>query len=395
MSTVIEEGIKHLERFNNNHGLTREQVERGLNQAIKKVEENLERFKDTFPDAASVNNVYKPVKNDHEWTQGFWTGMIWLAYETTGDEKFREVAEIQVETFRKRIDERLGLDHHDLGFLYSLSCVAAYKLTGNTEAKDIAIKAANKLVERFTENGNFIQAWGDLNDPNNYRLIIDCYLNLPLLYWASQETGNGRYYDAAFKHAKTAMNVVVREDASTFHTYYFDRETGEPTKGVTAQGYSDDSCWSRGQAWGVYGFPLSYMYTKDIGFMEIYHKVTQYFLNRLPEDYIPYWDLVFTEGDQYRDSSAASIAICGLLEAEKWLPHEHPLKEIYQNAAMHMLKSLIENYTTINHPESNGLLLHAVYSIPHNGGVDECNIWGDYYYMEALVRVLKDWELYW
>jgi unsaturated chondroitin disaccharide hydrolase len=129
--------------------------------------------------------------------------------------------------------------------------------------------------------------------------------------------------------------------------------------------------------------------------MEMFHKVTQYFLNRLPEDYIPYWDLIFTEGDQYRDSSAASIAICGLMEANKWLPVDHSLKKIYQNAALNMLKSLIENYTTIDHPESNGLLLHAVYSIPHNGGVNECNIWGDYYYMEALVRVLKDWELYW
>ncbi|MFP5114657.1 glycoside hydrolase family 88 protein [Bacillaceae bacterium C204] len=395
MSTVIAEGIKQLEKFTNNPGLTKEQVERALYQAIRKVEESLDRFKDTFPDAASVNNVYQPVKNDHEWTQGFWTGMIWLSYDMTGDEKFREVAEIQVETFRKRIDERLGLNHHDLGFLYTLSCVAAYKLTGNTEAKNIALKAADALMERFSEKGEFIQAWGDLNAPDNYRLIIDCYLNLPLLFWASEVTGDGRYYEAAYKHAKTAMHVVVRDDASTFHTYYFDRETGEPTKGVTAQGYSDDSCWSRGQAWGVYGFPLSYMYTKDERFMEMYQKVTQYFLNRLPEDYIPYWDLIFTKGDQYRDTSAASIAICGLLEADKWIPADHPLKKIYRNAALHMLKSLIENYTTIDHPESNGLLLHAVYSIPHNGGVDECNIWGDYYYMEALVRVLKDWELYW
>ncbi|WP_223591945.1 glycoside hydrolase family 88 protein [Neobacillus bataviensis] len=395
MSRVIEEGILHPERFFKDHGLTKHQVEKALEHCIRKVEENLELFKETFPDAASVNNVYSPVQNDYEWTQGFWTGMIWLAYEMTGNKKFREVAEIQVETFRKRIDERLGINHHDLGFLYTLSCVAAYKLTGNSEAKNIALKAADTLMERFSKKGEFIQAWGDLNAPDNYRLIIDCYLNLPLLFWASEVTGDQRFYDAAYKHAKTAMKVVVREDASTFHTYYFDSETGQPAKGVTAQGYSDDSCWARGQAWGVYGFPLSYLYTKDESFMEMYHKVTQYFLNRLPEDYIPYWDLMFTEGDQYRDSSAASIAICGLLEMDKWLPLDHPMKNIYQSTAMHILKSLIENYTTINHSESNGLLLHAVYSIPHNVGVDECNIWGDYYYMEALVRVLKDWELYW
>jgi unsaturated chondroitin disaccharide hydrolase len=395
MSTIFEEGIQQPEKFTIEHGLTRKLVEQALSQAIAKVEKNLDVFRDTFPDAASVNNIYKAVPNEDGWTQSFWTAKIWLAYEMTGDPKYREVAEVQVETFAKRIDERLGIDTHDLGFLYSLSCVASYNLTKNEQSKEIAIKAADVLMERFNEKGGFFQAWGNMNGPNNNRLIIDCYMNLPLLFWASEVTGKKCYYDAAYKHAHTAMNVVIRQDASTYHTFYFDPETGEPTKGVTAQGYSDDSCWARGQAWSIYGLPLSYVYTKDEGFLEMSHKVIQYFLNRLPDDYVPYGDLIFTKGDICRDSSAASIAICGLMEIDKWLAADHPMKEIYQNAAKHMLKSLIEKYTTIDNPESNGLLLHAAYSIPDNSGVDECNIWGDYFYMEALVRMLKDWKLYW
>ncbi len=373
--------------------VTTEKLRQAFDYCLKKIDENLEAFTYLFPSEASQDLFYYPIENTG-WTASFWTGMLWLAYEMTGDEKYRKVAEIQLQNFRRRIDEKISLDTHDLGFLYSLSCVAAYKLTGNDEAKETALAAADVLMKRYREKGAFIQAWGSLTDPDNYRLIIDCLLNLPLLFWASEATGDNRYYTVAETHLKTTLKYIIREDSSTYHTFFFDPETGAPVKGVTHQGFSDTSCWSRGQAWGVYGVPLGYAYTKDKSLLPVYKKLTDYFLSHLPEDGIPYWDLIFTSGSEPRDSSAAAIAICGMLEADKWLDQGDEKKAMYRQAALAMLNTLMDRYTTEG-VASNGLLLHAVYHKNGGLGVDECNIWGDYYYMEALVRLLKPWKMYW
>jgi len=395
MNFIEQEGINHKGKYEQTPLLTKDFVKKSIEFVIGKIDENLEKFTHVFPSSASVDNVYQGVQNV-EWTTSFWTGMLWLAYEFTGDDKYRKIAEIQLESFEKRIEQKKYTATHDLGFLYSLSCVAAYKLTDNEKAKEIALKAADELIIRYLPKAKIIQAWGDLsNEKQRGRMIIDCNMNLPLLYWASEVTGDKKYYDIAYNHAKQAQKYIVREDASTFHTYYMNSETGEPIRGETHQGYSDDSCWSRGQAWGIYGFPLSYIYTKDASFLETTSKLTNYFLNRLPEDYISYWDLIFTEGNEERDSSAAVIAACGLLEMIKHLPETDENKKLFKNAAIIMIKSLTENYTTINTPKSNGVLLHGVYGKPNGNGIDECCIWGDYYYLEALVRLYKDWELYW
>jgi unsaturated chondroitin disaccharide hydrolase len=266
---------------------------------------------------------------------------------------------------------------------------------GDKTARETAIKAADKLITRYHEKAKILQAWGDLSDPEQRgRMIIDCNMNLPLLYFASKETSDRKYYDIAVNHAEQAAKYIVREDSSTYHTFYMDTETGEPLYGKTAQGYSDKSCWARGQAWGVYGFVLSYVHTGDRKFLDISEKLANYFLNRLPEDDICYWDLDFTEGNEERDSSAASIMACGLLELSKHLPVSNEYRELYENAAVKMIKSLAENYTTKN-VNSNGILLHAVYSKPGGNGVDECCIWGDYYYLEALIRTEMSWRMYW
>lgn len=399
MKNIIDEGIKNKAKFTDVPPMTRDEAKKALDFIIKKIDENLDEFTYKFPAAASENNVY-PATENVGWTTGFWTGILWLAYEYTGDEKYRKVAEIQCESFDNRIEKQIDVDHHDLGFLYTLSCVAGYKLTGNEKMKETALKAADKLITRYKEKGQFIQAWGAVDDPKAYRLIIDCYLNLPLLFWASEVTGDKKYHDIAYNHAQTALENVIRDDSSAFHTFYFDPETGAPDHGATAQGYSDDSSWSRGQAWAVYGFPLAYTYTKDKNFLSAAEKVTNFFLNRLPEDYICYWDLIFNDGSgQERDSSAAAIAVCGMLEFLKHVNDEYA--PFYENACAAITRSLAENYTTVNTPESNGILLHAVYANVNyvrevGNGVDECNIWGDYYYMEALMRYYnKDWKLYW
>ena len=198
------------------------------------------------------------------------------------------------------------------------------------------------------------------------------------------------------------MQNLIRPDASAYHTFYFDPETGKPLRGCTYQGYRDGSAWARGQAWGIYGMALSRKYTGKEECVELFRKITDYFLDHLPEDSIPYWDLEFMDGDEPRDSSAAAVAACGMLEMAKYLPEEEAEK--YKNRALRLTEALIDNCAVKSTEESNGLLLHGVYakSSPYNPipkeserGVDECVIWGDYFYMELLTRLTTDWKLYW
>ena len=375
--------------------LTREEVTAAMDRMADQVRCNMEYLGTRFPSSATRNQTYGVIDNI-EWTDGFWTGLLWLCYEYTGDDAFKNLALKNVDSFLNRVEKRIELDHHDLGFLYSLSCVAGYKLTGSAEGRKAGLLAADKLMERFQEKGGFIQAWGELGARDNYRLIIDCLLNIPLLHWAFLETGNPVYRNAAVRHYEAACHNVIRDDASAYHTFYFDPGTGEPLKGVTRQGYSDDSAWARGQAWGIYGIPLNYRYVKDDSAFNLFKGMTNYFLNRLPEDQVCYWDLIFTDGsNQSRDSSAAAIGVCGIHEMLKYLPEVESDKNTYRHAMHCILRSLMERYTAPEIKPGNPVLLHGVYSWHSGKGVDEGNIWGDYYYMEALMRFYKDWNLYW
>lgn len=389
-----------LEKLEQKPEITDSEVEAALDAASAQVIRNLPKFTHCFQKAYSENGFYQPTEN-RDWTTGFWTGEIWLAYEHTKNPALKEVGEIQMKDFLNRIEEKIDVETHDLGFLYSPSCVAGYKLTGSQVGRVAALKAAEELITRFHEKGEFIQAWGPLNAPDNYRLIIDCLLNLPLLYWATEETGEEKYRQVAEKHIHTALANVIRPDFSTWHTFFFNRETGAPDHGATCQGYRDGSAWARGQAWGVYGTAVGYKYTKRESYIPIFKGVTEYFLRHLPEDLVPYWDLEFGDGneDQPRDSSSASIAACGMLEMAKYLPSKEAA--YYISIAKRLMKSVVDHYSVKDPSQSNGLVLHSTYSnhSPYNTcnhyGVDECNIWGDYFYMEALTRLHKDWNIYW
>lgn len=381
-----------------------DEIRSAMEFATEQVKRMLPEFTEKLPGSNSFDNFYVPGENV-EWTTGFWTGEIWLAYENakTEEEKalLKKAGEIQVYSFLDRIEKRIDVDHHDMGFLYSLSCVAAYKLTGMEIAKKAALMAADNLVSRFQPKGEFLQAWGEMGAPDNYRFIIDCLLNLPLLYWAFEETWIEKYREIAEKHIHTALANVIREDDSTWHTFFMNPETGEPDHGATCQGYRDGSAWSRGQAWGVYGTAVGYRYTKREEYIGYFKRVTRYFLEHLPEDLCPYWDLEFGTGDdEPRDSSSAVIAVCGMLEMSKYMDAED--SDYYTSVAMKILHQMIDKYSVKDPKESNGQLLHGTYSekTPYNtcteAGVDECVIWGDYFYMEALWRVLEpDWKSYW
>ena len=226
-------------------------------------------------------------------------------------------------------------------------------------------------------------------------MIIDCNMNLPLLYEASAASGDPRYAEAAKQHIERARRHIVREDGSTFHTWYMDVETGEPRFGNTHQGFSDDSCWARGQAWGVYGFLLNYLHTGDERLLTLSQTLANYYLNRLPEDLICYWDLALTDPASERDSSAAAIVACALLELVKHLPATHPDRESYETLALRMIGNMLDGYVNREHTPGQGLLKHSVYYCKGGIGVDECCSWGDYFLMEAMVRATQNWQSYW
>ncbi|WP_321336328.1 glycoside hydrolase family 88 protein [uncultured Cohaesibacter sp.] len=367
--------------------------------AVAQVLRNLPDYTYAMQNHSSVDGFYPSCENK-QWTCGFWPGEVWLAYEWSGNDVFRQAAQIHVQSFLHRIENKIEVDHHDMGFLYSPTCVAAWKLVGDEDGRKAALLAADQLISRYHPVGRFIQAWGQMGAAENYRYIIDCLLNLPLLYWASAETGDSKYADIARTHAATTLANSVRPDYSTYHTFFMDPETGEPVRGETCQGYKDDSDWARGQAWGVYGMALSYRYDRREDYRETFDHLLGFFLNRLPSDMVPYWDMIFTDGaDEPRDSSSAAIVACGLLEMADLVGGSQA--QAYRLLARRFVGSLYQTYAVKDPSVSNGLVLHGTYSkkSPYNTctpeGVDECVSWGDYYYLEALTRLSRNWSSYW
>lgn len=393
--SVTTEPLRPIELHSVDRHALKQRLDTALSRVTRQLDKNIAAFGAKFPGEACENGVWPRTENV-EWTTSFWTGQLWLAWEMTGEEKYREAAERYLPSFAERIEKRIDTATHDLGFLYSLSCVNAWRLTGNEAARRSALQAADALMERFNPVANIIQAWGDLNDPEQQgRMIIDCNMNLPLLYWASEQTGDPRYARAATAHVNQAAKYIVRPDASTWHTYYMDVVSGEPRFGNTHQGYSDTSCWSRGQAWGIYGFLLSFLHTGDKQMVELSRSLAHYFINRLPEDDVCHWDLALLGTDAVRDSSAAAIAACGLLELVKALPVLDKHRAHYEEMALRIIASLTVNYLTRDDEPDEGLLKHSVYHMASGKGVDQCCSWGDYFYLEALVRLRQVWNLYW
>ncbi len=378
--------------------LTDEQALAALDRCVRQVRCNLPLYTNRCQNHTSVDGIY-PACDNVQWTCGFWPGEIWLAYERTGEERLREAGLTLVDSFHDRIVKKVEVDHHDMGFLYSPSCVAAWRLTGSEKAREAALLAADQLLTRFQPNGEFLQAWGPMGAAENRRFIIDCLLNIPLLYWAGRETGNPKYADIAGRHAKTCLAHSFRPDGSTYHTFFMNAD-GTPSHGETCQGYRDDSFWARGQAWGVYGSILSFRYTRDPAYLTTFRKALGFYLTRLPDDRVPYWDMIFSDGSgEPRDSSAAAVVACGLLEARRWLSEQEAAR--CESLAREMLGSLAQGYAVPEIVPGTGLLLHGTYSkkSPYNTctpeGVDECTGWGDYFYLEALTRLTRDWYPYW
>jgi unsaturated chondroitin disaccharide hydrolase len=369
--------------------------------AIARLGETLTLFGDAFPGDTTIERVYARRQpgagvtegGNHGWTTGFWSGLLWLSYEHSGDERFRAGAEAHLPSFAHRLAAGIDCDTHDLGFLYLLSSLVPWRITGNELGRRTALAAADRLMTRFLDPAGVFQAWGRLDDPlQRGRVIIDSLMNMPLLHWASRESGDARYSAAARRHVSQLRDNLIRPDDSTFHTFYFDPDTGAALHGDTAQGYADHSCWARGQAWGVLGFALNARASGDQSYLDAAVRLADYYLGHLPTDSVPFWDLSFDhESGQYRDSSAAAIAACGLLELD-----DLGAGAAYRPAAERILAALAANYSPLMDRPGAPLLDHAVYNLPEGLGVDEGCLWGDYFYLEALIRsTTPDWRAYW
>lgn len=381
------------------------QAEPALADALATVRRNIATFGPLYPDDCTRGDLYHPRPRipgfaegaNQGWTTSFVPGMQWLAWELTGHPDFRDAALGHAADFDRRLREGHDIDMHDLGFLYTLASVAPWRLLGDESARATALRAADHLMTRFLEPAGIIQAWGDLSDPaQRGRTIIDSLMNMPLLTWAYEQTGEERYADAVRRHTAQLREHIIREDDSTFHTFFWDAETGEPVRGSTAQGAHDDSCWARGQAWGIYGFALNHRATDDPELLDAAWRCADYFLAHLPSDDVPYWDLVFTDGSGApRDSSAAAIAVCGFQELAALEPGTDRGTRAALVADL-ILDSLIENYTPEKPEDSDALILHSVYHFNGGSGIDEGSLWGDYFYLEALTRrALRGWRPYW
>lgn len=372
-----------------------------LQLALRQLDGMLAVFGNRFPDDTTVKQHYRPrchghfaPGSNHGWTAGFWTGMLWLAYELTGAERYGAAASVQAGDFAARLAADVDLVNHDIGFLYLLSNVAADRALALPGARETALAAADRLMQRFLPGAGIIQAWGRLDDPQQRgRVIIDCVMNLPLLHWASKASGRPEYSAAARQHLLRTSPHVVREDGSTCHTFHFDPDTGAPLRETTHQGLSDQSCWSRGQAWAIYGLALNHRHLPELGLLDLALKVADYFLAHLPPDQVALWDLSLPlDSAEPRDSSANAIAACGLLDIASQLP-PGAQREHYAAAGRHLLAALT-THCAAQWPAAGGLLLHGTYHRLAGLGVDECTLWGDYYYLEALARQACGWTSY-
>jgi unsaturated chondroitin disaccharide hydrolase len=321
------------------------------------------------------------------WTSSFFTGMALLAWRATEDKYFLQQTLRLAPAYREKAFNEACYSHHDMGFLYSLYSVALYKLTGAPEHREVGVKAAGVLAQRFNERGNFIRAWGRINTTEQDNMaIVDCLMNLPLLYWASQETGDKKYQQIAVHHADMCLKYFIRPDDSVIHALRFDLKTGQPTGPDNYCGFANDSYWARGATWAIYGFALSYGYTGDQKYLTASARLAKKFIAQLDDQIVPVWDFRLPETEPpVRDASAAAVMICAIQELEK---HQAADPEMVQTKTALLHRICSDDYLDAN-PDCRGVLKSGF------GQRVAFSSWGDYYLMEAVSRELKMGETFW
>lgn len=319
------------------------------------------------------------------WTNGFWAGLLWLAHGQTQDKRFAEWARQSEVHLDRALLDHFGL-HHDVGFMWHLSAVAGYKVDGSKDSLRRGMMAATVLGSRFNLAGRFVRAWNSWGDNFQHTkwAIIDCLMNLPLLYWASEELKDPRFRHIAVAHTETVLRHFIYPDGSSRHIVEFDAENGGFIRCHRGQGYSEDSAWSRGCAWLVHGMALAARYTGRSDFLASAELAARYFLDNLPEDKVPWADFK-APTNKHKDSSAGAIAASGILTLAELVPAQR--KSYYIDGAKNMLSGLAKTCTAPDNDEA--LLTHGcvAYHWDKPGQQDTSLIYGDYFYLEALIKL--------
>lgn len=359
------------------------------NKIENKISVTSDRIQDRMPYTVR-NGKYDDMSSDpYWWTNSFWCGILWLVYKETKQKKYMEYAQ----KIEEKLDAALyGYDglHHDVGFMWLLSSVLNYKITRNENSRRRAMLAASVLSSRANIAGGYIRAWNNWGTDNKGWAIIDCMMNIQLLFWASEEIGDPRFRHIAMMHANKTRDYFVREDGSVNHIVVFDENSGEKLDNLRGQGYEVGSSWSRGQAWAVSGFAQSYHWTKEQSYLNTAKKIAHYIIANLAKnDYLPLCDYRQPETSDLLDSSAGAVTACGLIDIAKAVPEAE--KALYIYHAVKLLKAL-EDKCAIWDDSSEAILTNGTtqYHLIPGGKYEVKNgalIYGDYYFVEALSKL--------
>lgn len=366
-----------------------------IDDVWEKIESKLsitsKRIKDTMP-YTTKDGVYNNAETTDIswWTNAFWCGILWLMYQETNQESYRTYAE----SIEKKMDACLldydGL-HHDVGFMWLATSVMNFTQTGNEQSRRRGMVAASILASRANIRGNYIRAWNSWgpNEDNRGRAIIDCMMNIPLLYWASEQTNDPRFAYIAMMHADKTVDFFLRPDGSVNHIVDFDPITGAFVNNPAGQGYASGSSWSRGQAWAINGFAQSYHWTKEVRYLETAKKIAHYVLANLAmTGYLVPCDYRQPKDAHLLDSSAGAITACGLIEIAKAVPACE--QALYLEGAINILKTLDQSCAIYDNSDE-ALLTNGTSQFHLNQGIwaveNGALIYGDYYYMEAICKL--------
>ncbi len=364
-----------------------------INETWDKIDTKLQKVApktmNKFP--YTTNNGEYNSAEPHWWTNGFWPGMMWLMYKDTGREIYRQAAENTEEMLDTALHSFDGL-HHDVGFMWDISAGVNYRLTGNEKSKSRMLLASSMLSSRFNLKGGYIRAWNDWSEEttNIGWTIVDCMMNIPLLYRASAITKDDRFRYIAEAHADKTMKSHIRPDGSVVHIAVHDPLTGEVVETLGGQGYAVGSSWSRGQSWALYGYVLSYIHTKKEEYLDTAKKVAHYFIANICDDYLPKCDFRSPDDPVVYDTTAGACAACGLIEIANNVPEFE--KNIYMNAAIKILRALEEKFCNWEENEDSILQYgtEAYFTKRHLP-----IIYGDYFFTEALYKLRGNDMLFW
>ncbi len=362
----------------------------------KKLSKVAIRSRDIIADGCDEAGKHLDCRDITWWTNGFWGGLNLLMYNQTKKPEYLKTAEAQEARLDEALHHQFEYLHHDVGFMWHILSGAHYRITGDKESRNRNLTVAAMLASRFVIDGGYIIAWNGAGPTQNWT-IIDCLMNIPLLYWASEEVKDDRFKRVAMAHADMAILDHVREDGSVVHIVEHDRETGDPVATHAGQGSAEGSSWSRGQAWALYGFALSYIHTGEQRYLDAAKRVANYFIANCCDDWLPRVDFRAPAEPIMYDASAGACAACGLIELAKALGENEG--GMYMNAAVNMLRAMEEKFCTYD-DDNDYILGYGTVRYPKDGDWKRAEvhvpiIYSDYFFAEALLKIMGSDFLPW